>query len=1031
VATLAQLYDALKNADAAGATDDARTIADEIYRRKSMITKPEGPGLGANVAAATKDVAYGVAGAPVDIGRTIINTLTQPDNPVSRAATGIPGLGPVISAAQQGSRALNVPAIPEDTIGSSRWLAQQGEKIGIVDPAKVEAVTPVEKIVRAGTEAALYTAAPEMLLGRLKQLGIVGDQAARIAESIVGDAKSGAAITRNAVTGGAAGAGAEAAQDAVPEQYRPLAAILGSLVGGTFGTLAETSARRVGNALTQKTGESLDPMRGTAGVERTTARRLAAGLDATPSETIAAIDATGPAPSGAPRTLAEVTGDRGAATMQAAARRADAKPFEDLAAAQAKAQAAALKRIQRTGGAEDMAPALEAHGKRVDDLLTKIDDTVQARGQQVAADLSTGRLDEATAGEQLRTMLADQREATRRIESTLYKAVDPDKTLISSSDNLLKAHEKLTAEMSDLAKPLTGEPKDIIDTVAALPDKVPYSDLVALKSRITTAMRNERVSSGKSDTWRQLSLLSTAVRQDLNNPLKVLAKEQARAVKAGELAPEDTWVAKIRAINDELDQHAATFGTADGGAGTARAGPPPTGAGHPGADRAAGVEPAGTASSAGVPPASEPPLSAAPAAPAVPAAPAAPADIIDTDAAQRLARANEATIARVNAFDTGLHKRILARPSEVNPYTMPAEQIPSKIFAKGTAGGENVTNYRSAVGDVEALPVLEAHAIDDVTRVAARPDGTLDPKRLAKWRSDHSEALRAFPALDARVANATAATEAAGRVAAVRRAKVQETQKSIAASLAGVRDPAEITARVGGIFGRADAVTQMQRLRQAMRGNPDALAGLRRSVVDHIESVAVQDAKDLTGDTVNGAKLAAFVRDNADTLKAAGFSAPEIEHMAALGDEAARAAEVMRSARPGPSKESAFIQDLLKLGTEAHSSPTSLFLNIATRSAVHSVLPTVLGGPLAGATAFLGAALVNRLRAKGLQTVDELFHEALLDPELAKRLLAKVNTRNVRPVVNAFRQQVMRSTLGGALAAESTPGGRPDPMGIR
>ena len=1022
MATLAQLYDALKNADAAGAADDARTIADEIYRRKSMITKPEGPGLGANVAAATKDVAYGVAGAPVDIGRTIINTLTQPDNPVSRAATSIPGLGPVISAAQQGSRALNVPAIPENTIGSSRWLAQQGEKIGIVDPAKVEAVTPVEKIVRAGTEAALYTAAPEMLLGRLKQLGIVGDQAARIAGSIVGDARSGAAITRNAVTGGAAGATAEAAQDAVPEQYRPLAAVLGSLVGGTFGTLAETSARRVGNALTQKTGEFLDPMRGTAGVERTAARRLAAGLDATPSETIAAIDAAGPAPSGAPRTLAEVTGDRGAATMQAAARRADAKPFEDLAAAQAKAQAAALKRIQRTGGAEDMVPALEAHGKRVDDLLTRIDDTVQARGQQVAADLSAGRLDEATAGEQLRTMLADQREATRRIESTLYKAVDPDKTLISSSDNLLKAHEKLTAEMSDLAKPLTGEPKDIIDTVAALPDKVPYSDLVALKSRITTAMRNERVSSGKSDTWRQLSLLSTAVRQDLNNPLKVLAKEQARAVKAGELAPEDTWVAKIRAINDELDQHAATFGTADGGVGTARAGPPPTGAGHPGADRAAGIEPAGTASGAGVPPAGEPALGAAP---------ATPADIIDTDAAQRLARANEATIARVNAFDTGLHKRILARPSEVNPYTMPAEQIPSKIFAKGTAGGENVTNYRSAVGDVAALPVLEAHAIDDVTRVAARPDGTLDPKRLAKWRSDHSEALRAFPALDARVANATAATEAAGRVAAVRRAKVQETQKSIAASLAGVRDPAEITARVGSIFNRADAVTQMQRLRQAMRGNPDALAGLRRSVVDHIESVAVQDAKDLTGDTVNGAKLAAFVRDNADTLKAAGFSAPEIEHMAALGDEAARAAEVMRSARPGPSKESAFIQDLLKLGTEAHSSPTSLFLNIATRSAVHSVLPTVLGGPLAGATAFLGAALVNRLRAKGLQTVDELFHEALLDPELAKRLLAKVNKRNVRPVVNAFRQQVMRSTLGGALAAESTPGGRPDPMGIR
>ena len=1023
MATLEQLYDALKNADAAGATDDARALADEIVRRKAMITKPEGPGLGANVAAATKDVAYGVAGAPVDIGRTIINTLTQPDNPVSRAAVNIPGIGPIISATQQGAQALNVPAIPDNTIGSSRWLAEQGEKVGIVDPAKVEAVTPVEKIVRAGTEAALYTAAPELLLAKLKSLGIVGEQATRLAESMLGDAKSGAAVTRNALTGGAAGATAEMAQDNVPEQYRPLAAILGSLVGGTFGALAEGATRRTLGAAAQKVGEFTDPMRGAAGVERTAARRLAAGLDAAPEETVAAIDAAGPSPSGAPRTLAEVTGDRGAATMQAAAKRTDAKPFEDLAARQAQEQAAALKRIQTTGGASDMAPALEAHAKRVDDLLTRIDDVAQARGQRIAADLSAGRLDDVTAGEQMRGLLQDQRDATRRIESTLYKAVDPDKTLVGTTRNLGKAHTEITGGASPLSKPLTGEPKAITKAISALPEQVPFSDLVALKERITTAMREERRAAGKSGTWRQLSQYNNAIRQDINAPIRALAKEQAAAVKAGTLAPEDTWVAKIRQINDELDRHAAAFGTLDEGAGGVRAGAEAAGPGRAGTAGAVGGEPAGAPSSTGV-------SAGEPAAAAV-----TPGELlgapVDAGAAQRLARANEVTIQRVNTFDTGLHKQALARPSDTMPYTMRAEQFPGKVFAKGPTGGVNVMNYRSAVGDAAALPVLEGHAIDSVVEAAARPDGTLDPRKITKWRSDHSEALRSFPALDARLTNATTASETAARVAAARRAKVDASQKSVAASLAGVHDPAELTARIGAIFKRADGVTQMQKLRRSLRGDPDALNGLRRAVVDHIEGLAVEEAKDLGGKTINGARLATFIRDNTETLKAAGFTDPEIKQMAALGDEAARAAEVLRSARPAPNKEALLIQDILHLGAESRSSPTSLLLNVAVRSAIHSALPTALGGPLAGAVTFLGAAAVNALRAKGLQHVDELFHEALLDPDLAKRLLKTLTPKNAKPVVNAFRQQVMRSALGGALAANTTPGGRPDPMGIR
>lgn len=386
---------------------------------------------------------------------------------------------------------------------------------------------------------------------------------------------------------------------------------------------------------------------------------------------------------------------------------------------------------------------------------------------------------------------------------------------------------------------------------------------------------------------------------------------------------------------------------------------------------------------------------------------------MDDVVAERLRAADEATIDRVNTFDNKTLKPILARPSSANPFTLPASQVPARIFKAGPAGGETMAQYRAAVGDVQALPVIEGYAIDDLIRTASRPDGTLDPKKLTKWRNDHADALRSFPALDARLANATTATETAGAVAASRRAQVAEAQKGAAAALAGATDPGEITTIVGRIFSRADSVKQMQQLRRALKGDPDANAGLRKSIIDHIIGKAVRDVDGT--DALAADKLRSFIDDNEATLQAAGFTNPEIRSMRELADEASRAAAIAKSARPEDAGASA-VQNILRFGLGPNASPASLYLRMAVQSAGHSVLPFLFGGPFAGLAALIGAGAVNAMRAKGLQTVDELFREALLDPALARKLLAKVNSKNIKPVVNSFRQQLNRSTLGGSMA---------------
>lgn len=1011
MANLAQLYEALKNADAAGATDDARMIADEIVKRKAAFKPAQGPGVGANAVAATKDLAYNIAGAPVDLATAALNVLA-PTEPEKKAPAGL-GL------AEAAYNVMNKPAlIPDNVPGSSNWLAEQGEKIGITNPADIEAVTLPEKLVRSGVEAAGYTMAPELLLAKLKSLGIVGKQAVEMAESIIGGNKSVAGLVRNAATGGAGGAGATLGMEVAPEPLKPLAAVLGALVGGVGTDLVGQGVVRTARGVAKKTGEFFDPMRGDAGIERAAGRRVAAGLDATPEEAIAAIDAA-PAPvSGARQTLAQATGDRGAATMERAASRADPVKFEERAAEQEAARVDFLRRVQRTGGAEDMAPAITKHNQRVDDLLAKIDDVEQTRSQAVAADLAAGRRDAVSAGEEMRGLLGTAREARRRVEGTLHEAVDPDGTLVTKTNSLRDTHKRMSTQRSTLAKPIAGEEKAIVDTVEALEPTTPYKDLVALKTRIGDEMRLEARTNGKTAKWGRLSQYAKAVANDLRAPAVAQAKEEARAVKAGEIAPEDTFVARIRVINDELDRNAASFGTLDDGTGALSAGPPPTGPRNPGTAGPAGFRSSDAPGGESVSRNSLADDAVASAAQRLASGEELPpiSGTIDPDAAARLAAADAATIDRVNTFDNKTLKPILARPSAANPFTMPASQVPSRIFKAGPAGGETMAQYRAAVGDVQALPVIEGYAIDDLVRTASRPDGTLDPRKVTKWRNDHADALRSFPALDARLANATTSLETAGAVAAARRAQVTEAQKGIASKLAGATDPDEITAIVGRIFSRADSVKQMQQLRRALKNDPDANAGLRKAIVDHIMAKAVKDATGLGDETLSATRLRDFLDENEATLVAAGFTNPEIQSMKALADEAARAAVVAKSARPEEGGAQAAVQNILKFGTGPNATPASLFLRMAVQSAGHSVVPFLFGGPLVGLASLIGAGAVNAMRAKGLQSVDELFREALLDPALARKLLAKVNAKNMRPVVNSFRQQLTRSTLGGSMA---------------
>ena len=78
----------------------------------------------------------------------------------------------------------------------------------------------------------------------------------------------------------------------------------------------------------------------------------------------------------------------------------------------------------------------------------------------------------------------------------MWTAVDPDGTLALPAAPIATGADKIAGEVPSTAKPMAGEEAAIFDTASNLPAVAPFSDITALRSRISSAMRQELMSAG-------------------------------------------------------------------------------------------------------------------------------------------------------------------------------------------------------------------------------------------------------------------------------------------------------------------------------------------------------------------------------------------------------------------------------------------------------------------------------------------------------------------------------------------------------
>lgn len=931
-------------------------------------------------------------GVVEDVAKTVPSAL-------ARGAAGVAGIPGLVSSGADWLFSKVTGTSPEEmTAARERAKTGQRETFGFNLPRADEVLMP-ERI----------TGAIENVTGPLyKPQTNTGRYVGAVAEMAPGMVMGGGSAWEKALSTIGAGIGSEGGGDLFKGTwFEPYAKIVGGIVGGVTGAVTPTVAERGFAGIKEGAKSATAPMREQG--RRDLAARELLNRAENPTAFRAALEdpATmypgakpGELVPGAAPTTFQRTGDMGIGALEREVATQNPVDFMTRRAEQNAARVAALDAVQPTGSAADVSALLRQQLQAVDDQTQRIVDRITAQAR-TATDAAVPAIGADDVGTRMREALAAARAQAKAQERALWRAVDPDGTMTINVAPLRNTAREIETGLGPMARALEGEERDIIAALRGAPETMPFQDLRDLRSRISGAMSEEMRARGQTPAYARLTQLRGALETTIDTAVQRRVAQEADAVAAGAMRAEDTLAERLRAETQQWrDARTAATGTNAGagdlGPATGRA---PAVPGNAGAEVAA----AGRSGNA-------------PGGPGLPVA-----TPLDDAAAERLRAASAATRERAQTYDRGPAGEALKTTGFAGDYKALPGAVPAKFFTAGPTGADRVGAYMAAVRDpAQAAADLGAAAAASLRQAAIRPDGTLDPRKFDTWLRQHRPALDAVPGVRDQFATAARASQAIEVAAAARRQALEAAQAGAVGRLIGVTDPQDVVKTVGAIFGRQNGVQEMRDLAARARATPEGIAGLRRAVAEHINTKLMTNAEAAASGTnlISANAFQNFVKQNRDTLRQV-FTPQEVEMMGRIAEDITRANRSVTAIKlPGGSNTP---QDLA--AKAARERPNSLLAQLLRlKDAAGPVGGAAAGFFTLGAPGIpLGAAAgwVNAARQAGLEKVDDLVKQALLDPALARTLLKEAPVKMDRGPWLELSRQLGRLGVFGVEGAAS------------
>lgn len=373
----------------------------------------------------------------------------------------------------------------------------------------------------------------------------------------------------------------------------------------------------------------------------------------------------------------------------------------------------------------------------------------------------------------------------------------------------------------------------------------------------------------------------------------------------------------------------------------------------------------------------------------------APGSNLTPEQTAAMQNARAARTAQGDTFERGS----VGNVTRTKPYGEPAvpdSGVAAEFLFKGSGSPEAVQQFMAAVGTrPAAVSALQNYAATQLREFATNPDGTINPQRLTRWVQDHRPVLEQFPELNTRIGSAMRAQGLVDSLTGRQTRAIDDVQKSALGYFLGDTNP---DAAVAKILNSSSSHADMDRLLNVIGHDPDAMAGLRRAIVDHMLGKSTNAGTDIAGNNLlSQAKFGANL-DRYGQLLDRVFPPEQVAAMRQIQADL----------------------DRQQLSTAAKALGSNTVQNLSAASLLSNVSK--------GTIPLDNPIVQNLMRPYSWilklpeQRVREILTDAMLDPDLALRLVQGVKPASSASLSLALRQRAAALGIG---AAESTQAGEP------
>ena len=934
--------------------------------------------LAAMLPAGVNEAIVRTLGMPVDLATMAVNAALRGEEPIPTPAGVASRIARNLTFGRQEPPAEGAqPYQIREPIMGSEWMFRQMGRVG-ADPTRFEPATLPEMALKgAGLGVGSALSGEAAGLGLLRSgLATMAPRAAELVETGLGAFRSPAVTATNVGVSAPAGAAGETVERSLERTgaegptYAPAARLATELGTG----LGVAGALKAIPAVARGVRDYVAPM--FQSMRETAVGRALLEASSKPGEFRASLQA--PArefvPGSEPTTF-QATGDLGIGALErsvdtALMARGDTA-FNERRMTQNARRLEQLNQIAADGDPAVLTRFLRSEFADLDQAqMNAVEEAV--REANVFASQLGGALNPEDYGRLVRSVIENKAKDAREVRSRLYDAIDPDNQINIVADPVRSRVESVYQGRSDFAQPISQAEERLYDITQQLPSVMRFNDLRALDEWVTSAMSDEMRASGRSPVWGRLSQVKSALSDAIDNAVENQIAYEQRRRAAGTLPPEQSMEARLRQ-QWQLEPRR--------------------------------LEPSFT-----------------------------------PEAAEALEAAKDAHRAYARLYGAEPIGGVLETTGFKGDYSMPNAAVAQRMFTPGPRGYEQANAFRQAVdNDPIAIAAMQDYAVMSMLRAAKNPDGTIDPAKFDTWARTHQDALRAFPELQPRFYNAVTASEAAAEAAARRKAVIDDTEKSAVGRILNITDTADLANTIGSMFNRSDSVSQLRDLAAKAGRDPAAQQGLRTSVADFITNRYVVPAFDETtanASRIKGAQFSRFLASNLDAL-AQVFTRKEIDSMRAIAADIQRSDMSLRAtALPGRSTTA---QDIMaNARAEAMRERSNLWFlrTVYARMAAGAgagtstafTLGSMADAPLFAAMGVIAGAAyhpIASMREAGIANMADLMKQALLHPEVARALVARVpnrpNVGSERALTTALNQLSLYAVPTYVRERESEP----------